>query len=191
MGKTKFTLLFGILLSINLMAQNDTLSLLLDRKIANRDFNFSPDLLKNPDFQQEIPKRMVKFSERVFQLPHPVRDDYYDALHKVYETVQNQQDRKQLLSALLHSCGDGSEWLRAHDMRYLAAYLKPEDFSKRNLDELYALLVDTAYHRTPLFPIVGRLAWKKGELLMERFFQEGPEILPLDRRSPRWLYCLS
>lgn len=78
-------------------------------------------------------------------------------------------------------------------MRHLAAYVKPEDFNKGYLDELYELLVDTTYHRTPLFPIVGRLEWKKGELLMERFFQEGPEILPLDEdrpggfiASPKW-----
>lgn len=62
----RFTLLFSFLLSINLIAQNDTLSLLLDRKIANRDFNFSPDLWKSADFQQEIPKRMVKLASIYF-----------------------------------------------------------------------------------------------------------------------------
>lgn len=185
MKKIELTIFFICVVHImNLIAQNDTLPILLDRKVANRDFDFSPALLGNADFQKQVTTRMVKISENVFQWPHAVRSNYYDVLSNIYEVSKNEKDRKQLIGALIHSCNDQSEWLRAQNMRFLAARIKPEDISKNDLNELYQLLIDTVYHRTPLFPIVGRLDWKEGELLMKRLFLEGPEILPIDMSRP-------
>lgn len=88
------------------------------------------------------------------------------------------------ISALLDGCNDQSEWLRAQNMHYLAARAKAADFGQEQLRQLYKLLQDTFYHRTPLFPIVGRLNWPEGEQLMEKYFQEGAELLPIDAHRP-------
>lgn len=184
MRKIKLIFVICAVQIINLVAQKDTLATFLDRKVSNRDFSFSPVLLADMDFQILVIEKMVKISENVFQLPHLARSDYYDALFNVYEVSKNHKDRKKLLGALIHSCYDQSEWLRAQNMRYLAARINPEDVTKNDLNELYYLLTDTVYHRTPLFPIVGRLDWKEGEFLMKRLFEEGTEILPLDMNRP-------
>lgn len=180
----KYILLFNIILSVNLIAQNDSLVLLLDRKISNRDFNFSPELLKKVELEEQVLKKIIKFGENIFQLPHPVRSDYYETLTSMYEIIQDEKSRKQILGNLLYSCNDQSEWLRAQNMRYLSARAKSADFNKEHLKILHEMLTDSVYHRTPLFPIIGRLDWKEGYLLMEKLFKEGPEILSLDAHRP-------
>ncbi|MBK7477901.1 MAG: hypothetical protein IPI11_18545 [Haliscomenobacter sp.] len=94
---------------------------------------------------------------------------------------------------ILRACDDQSEWLRAMNMKYLVMIARPEDFGKEQLGLLKILLLDTIHHRTPLFPIVGRLDWPEGDRIMEQFFREGPELLELDKdipggfiASPKW-----
>jgi hypothetical protein len=89
-----------------------------------------------------------------------------------------------MVNLILSACNDSSASLRAFNMRDIAWMARPEDFGAEQLKTLKALLLDTVYHRTPLFPIVGRLDWPEGDRIMEQFFREGPELLELDKHRP-------
>jgi hypothetical protein len=109
----------------------------------------------------------------------------------MHGVVDDESSRKEITNWLLVSCNDPSEWLRLHNMHFLAKSALPEDFSPRQLKDLKTILLDTLYHRTPLYPIVGRLNWAEGTLLMREIFKTGLEISKFDDKSRPGAYLAS
>ncbi|MBK8044950.1 MAG: hypothetical protein IPK21_21245 [Haliscomenobacter sp.] len=188
-------LITGVMLGFSpLYGQQDSIIQRIEKAMRTPGVDFPAELVKGKAFQVQGIQHLEEMSKTIPFENHFVRSRYSSKLFEIYNGIPPGTDAsKRMVNLILSACNDQSEWLRAMNMKYLVMIARPEDFGKEQLGLLKILLLDTIHHRTPLFPIVGRLDWPEGDRIMEQFFREGPELLELDKdipggfiASPKW-----